>query len=101
MGVKVGSMPQDIEVDKMKKTQDLYLETLENYAKPESHDPIARVTAMLEKPKVTDVKSPSFYSIAGNPKEVFTWCEKLENHLQNHEWQTIPDREYRKCCWCV
>ena len=36
MEVKVGSMQQDIEADKMKKKQDLYLETLINYAKPES-----------------------------------------------------------------
>ena len=30
-------------------------------------------------------KDPQY---ARNPKEVFTWCEKLENHLSNHEGQT-------------
>ena len=24
-----------------------------------------------------------------DPKEEFKWCEKLENHLSNHKWETI------------
>ena len=32
----------------------------------------------------------------GNPKEVFAWCEKLENHLSNHEWKTIPNNTVKK-----
>ena len=100
---------------KKKKEKELYVNTWESNAQPDSQDPIARVTAILEKPKITDenqkvkdfldakvisgdanedtyeklakhetnlkkkilafIEKPPKY--AGNPKEVFSWCEKL------------------------
>ena len=48
-------------------------------------------TALME-------KAPQY---VGNPKEVFTWCEKFENHLSNNGWQTIPSKGIKKCCWDV
>jgi len=37
-----------------------------------------RILAFIE-------KAPKF---RGDPKEVFEWCEKLENHFSNYKWQT-------------
>ena len=94
-----------------------------------NHDPIARLTAMLEKPKLAyaNQKSKDFLDArvisrdanedpyeklgrfetalkkrilafiekalkyARNHKEMFSWCEKLEDHLSNNDWETIPN----------
>ncbi len=105
------------------------MNTWENNGKPENQNPIARLTAMLEKPKLAyaNQKSKDFLEArvisrdanedtnekqgrfetalkkrihafiekalkcARNHKEMFSWCEKLEDHLSNHDWETIPN----------
>ena len=56
---KVGAVQRDIEEVKTKKEQEWYVQTWENNGKSESQNPIARVTAMLEKPKLIDAKQKS------------------------------------------
>ena len=56
---KVGAVQRDMEEVKTKKEQEWYVQTWENNGKPESPNPIARVTAMLEKPKLIDAKQKS------------------------------------------
>ena len=50
----VWEMLRYVEEVKKKKEKELYVNTWESNAQPESQDPIARVTAILEKPKITD-----------------------------------------------
>ena len=59
MEAKVGAVQRDIEEVKTKKEQEWYVQTWENNEKSESQNPIARVTAMLEKPKRIDAKQKS------------------------------------------
>ena len=47
----VWEMLSYVEEVKKKKEKELYVNTWESNAQPESQDPIARVTAMLEKPR--------------------------------------------------
>ena len=47
-------MQRDVKEVKTKKEKESYVETWEANTKLENQDPIARVTAMLEKPKLTD-----------------------------------------------
>ena len=35
-------------------------------------------------------------NIQHNPEEVFKWCMKLETHLRNYEWETIPNEDIKK-----
>ena len=124
----VGAVQRD--VVKTKKENKSYVNTWENNGKPENQDPIARLTAMLEKPKLAyaNQKSKDFLDArvisrdanedpyeklgrfetalkkrilafiekalkyARNHKEMFS-CkgEKLEDHLSNHDWETIPN----------
>ena len=56
---KVGAVQRDIEEVRTKKEQEWYVQTWENNGKPESQNTIARVTAMLEKPKLIDAKQKS------------------------------------------
>ena len=32
----------------------------------------------------------------GNPKKVFDWCQRLENHLSNFEWEQMPNDGIKK-----
>ena len=59
MEAKVGAVQRDIEEVKTKKELEWYVQTWENNEKSESQNPIARVTAMLEKPKRIDAKQKS------------------------------------------
>ena len=60
--VIVGEMQKDVKEAKTKKEKESYGNTWENNSKPESQDPLSRVTAMHEKSKleVANQKSKKF-----------------------------------------
>jgi len=60
----------------------------------EANEKLGKFETTLKKRVLAFIEKVPPY--AGNPKEVFTWCEKLENHLSNHEWQIIPDEGIKR-----
>jgi len=100
-----------------------FTQTWENNVTPDTYDPITRVRNMLEKPKQYDATMEYIQCLEekkaagkatentlgelskaragapeydGKPEKVFEWCEKLEKHLRNHNWEEIPNDEVKR-----
>ena len=99
---KVGGVQRDIKEIKTKKEQEWYVQTWENNGKPESQNPIARVTAMLEKPKRIDAKQKSkdyldAKVICGEANEdTYEKLGKFETALKNPSFYRKGSSIYRK-----
>ena len=106
------ALRKELQTVKQKEESKAYAQTWENNATLETHDPIARVTGMLEQNKKTDEtqgypemlcgelrkeNTRIYPKYDGNPEKVFEWCKNLEKtHLNNHVWETIPEQDSEK-----
>ena len=106
------ALRKELQTVKQKEESKAYAQTWENNVTLETHDPIARVTGMLEQIKKTDEtqgypemlcgelrkeNARIYPKYDGNPEKVFEWCKNLEKtHLNNHVWETIPEKDSEK-----
>ena len=66
----------------------LVAKVINGEANEDTYEKLCKFETALNKVILAFIEKALQY--AGNPIELFTWCEKLENHLSNHVWQTIP-----------
>ena len=119
MQLKQDSLEKKFNNAQQKEESKVYAKTWEDNAVPETHDPIAKLErpkqvdgtldylemlraerdcvyaelgkseeAFGKRKRKFNMHAPSY---DGNPKKVFKWCEKLEAHLDNYEWEQIPN----------
>ncbi len=67
----------------------LDIKVISGEANEDTYEKLGEFETALKKRVVAFIKKAPLN--AGNPKEVFTWCERLENNLSYDEWQTLPD----------